>query len=420
MLPFVCTTSPTNQSSVVQALASVLSIQIPKLLNTGLCLVPGLTTLSKQGLDLAAPVLIGCMMLFLISCWRVGKAWLISCRHGNGIARSRRPGGPASPSSPGNKITKSTLSSVRVARNGEASEVSPLLPVIQSFDSSRRDGVQFDGRYPEVIIRADSEEFSVDAMSASLRARLFGAAVNFLLSAYAAVTLAITQLLHCTSVPATAPSSSWLFIDGTIRCNLLTWQFPFVVVLLVLATLPLAVWWTARWVSKPPSRASAANVAVPSESSSILWADFRWGVHRALCGSYQPERPWWEAVLMLQRFLLSVAYTFLSSQAPGVAQLVCSVMCVAFLVLHLSQPAFRNSVTQTLQTALLVCLTIASISSGPLANAYETASLAQTTRAEDVADVLRLLCSYVAPPLCVVAAYVAPTIHAAGLAHGKW
>jgi hypothetical protein len=58
----------------------------------------------------------------------------------------------------------------------------------------------------------------------SHRSRLFTAAVNFFLTAYAAVTLAAMKMLRCVWVPGTPQDHRALFIQASVTCAYRGWQ----------------------------------------------------------------------------------------------------------------------------------------------------------------------------------------------------
>jgi hypothetical protein len=133
-----------------------------------------------------------------------------------------------------------------------------------------------------------------DATRMPLRARCFGAAANFCLTAYASFTIACVRMLHCVTVPGA--HSPRLFIRGTVACDASGWQLPFAVVGAVLVAAPLLLPLAAAWASRP-------CVSSSGRPDSALWVDVRMGVRRALVGAYTPAHHWWEAVLMVQRLV---------------------------------------------------------------------------------------------------------------------
>lgn len=127
-----------------------------------------------------------------------------------------------------------------------------------------------------------------------IRARLATAAVNYGLTAYATLTVASVKLLHCVWVPGTAPASRHLFIRGSMACDYSGWQAPYIALLAVLVAVPLALPLLAAWSRREPGLFSP---------NSLVCADLRVGVRRALVESYAPHAFWWEAVLMAQRLV---------------------------------------------------------------------------------------------------------------------
>ena len=277
-----------------------------------------------------------------------------------------------------------------------------------------------------------------DASAAPMRARAIGAAVNLLLSGYATLSLAVVKLLHCVAVPGTDPTSTWLFINGDVACSYSGWQLPLVVVLALLVATPLCLPLLSAWASRdvPTVNGPAAiavqrgrgidtspvvhsrrqcccvcgGVASKAWLSPALVADVRWGVHRALCGSYHVAWHWWEAALMVQRLLLALVFTFASAHAPGVAVLANSVVCVLALVAHVSVRPLHAVVSHRLQTVLLLCLTVVSFASGPYAVAQESATVAVPVPSNQAARVLTVLFGVVVPVVALAAAYAVPLL----------
>jgi hypothetical protein len=154
------------------------------------------------------------------------------------------------------------------------------------------------------------------------RARLVTAAVNFLLTAYATLTVAAVKLLHCVWVPGTPPDTRHLFIRASVPCHYGGWQAPYVVAVVVLAVVALALPLVARWASGmpplPPSLhwSEAGDTATPTLTTRLLPStpavgetllmDVQSGVWRALVEPYSPKWYWWESVLLLQRLVRGV------------------------------------------------------------------------------------------------------------------
>jgi hypothetical protein len=91
-----------------------------------------------------------------------------------------------------------------------------------------------------------------DGAAMPRRARAVGAAMNFFLTAYSSVTLSCVQLLHCVHVPGTPASVRHLFIEGDTECRYSGWQMPLVGVVALLAAVPLALPFVARWSLAAP------------------------------------------------------------------------------------------------------------------------------------------------------------------------
>ncbi len=75
---------------------------------------------------------------------------------------------------------------------------------------------------------SDSDTTAVDnwddGRSMSTRARLYTAGINLGLSVYSSLTVAAVKMLHCVHIPGTPTTSSHLFIQGVVECDLGGWQ----------------------------------------------------------------------------------------------------------------------------------------------------------------------------------------------------
>jgi hypothetical protein len=129
-----------------------------------------------------------------------------------------------------------------------------------------------------------------------MRARVVTAAVNFGLTAYAALTVGAVKALHCVHAPGTLPSEQRLFIQGTLACDYGGWQAPYVVLGVVLVGTPAALPFLAAWARQPTDGA------------------VRRGVRRALVDPYRDGAYWWEAVLMAQRLVRCVLNSRMSTR----------------------------------------------------------------------------------------------------------
>lgn len=195
--------------------------------------------------------------------------------------------------------------------------------------------------------------------SLSHRARVVTAAANFLLTAYATLTVATIKMLHCVWVPGTPSHERRLFIRGTQVCDYTGWQLPYFLVLALLTAAPLLLPFVSIWSIQ--TRGAALHRAGPPTFKD----DLRRGLRRALVESYNDNAPWWESVLMAQRLVLAMVYTFASSD-PGVQSLFLTLLCVGFFAWHLLTAPLRSQQSQTLQSMmLLACLVGVALSELP-------------------------------------------------------
>ncbi len=144
------------------------------------------------------------------------------------------------------------------------------------------------------VVVVDSD--APDGTLLSSRARCVTAAVNFALTAYAALTVTSIKLLHCVWIPGTPESERRLFVSGSTVCNLRGWQLPLLFVLAALVAMPivLAVW-TTRALRRVPHTVAAVVVSTST--------DVKAGLRRAVVETYNGPFFWWESVLMAQRLV---------------------------------------------------------------------------------------------------------------------
>jgi hypothetical protein len=423
---FVRVAEVSSGGSVVSVVMAVVSLRMPSLLSSGVCLSTSLTAVRKVLIDVALVALVGCSMVAMVCSWWAWRVWCRSrvrgvCQRGGGSGSRLSSGSSrAIPllawSSRAEDIgvgdARRTSQDDDVARyddddsdggddggggGGDAS-VAVMSPVHQQCGPSSSSSSAAAAAAAPALASAPSGRVVAPhrGSGTSLRGRLVGAGVNFALSAYSSVTIAVLKLLHCVSVPGTAAESSWLFLHGDTACAFTGWQLPAVLALAVLSLIPLMLPMLSRWAMR--------------ETSESSWSsDVREGVRRSLCASYTPRYHWWESVLMGQRLVLAAVYTFGSSGQPGVSVLVCTLVCVAALLVHVSCDAFRHRGAQHLQTALLACLTAVALSSGPYADAMETASVSLSVPSERAARRVHILFGIAVPVCAVVCTYVGPT-----------
>jgi hypothetical protein len=167
----------------------------------------------------------------------------------------------------------------------------PMQPRSSSDTARPRDNV------PELM--PVQVEASVE-LEPPMRARVVTAAVNFGLTAYAALTVGAVKALHCVHAPGTLPSERRLFIQGTLACDYGGWQAPYVVLGVVLVGTPTALPFLAAWARQP--------------TGGVV----RRGVRRALVDPYRDGAYWWEAVLMAQRLVRRVLKSRMSTRLSAV------------------------------------------------------------------------------------------------------
>jgi hypothetical protein len=185
-----------------------------------------------------------------------------------------------------------------------------------------------------VVSSSDAAACAVDVLgpetaaatqSVSRRTKIVTAAANFGLTAYSSLIITTVKMLHCveTPNPLSATSSQRLFIRGTWECNLVGWQAPFVILLILLGVAPLVLARVAAWSRRPcgqslpgtgvleqPDSFAGYHPVGPTPATQAgyeLWCrvshDARLGVRQALVESYVDERYWWESALMGQRLV---------------------------------------------------------------------------------------------------------------------
>ena len=71
---------------------------------------------------------------------------------------------------------------------------------------------------------ADHATAGDDATRMLPRARSVTLAVNFSVTAYSTVITAATKLLNCVKLPGTATSETYLFVQGSVKCDFAGWQ----------------------------------------------------------------------------------------------------------------------------------------------------------------------------------------------------
>ena len=444
-----------SDGGAIAGFAALLAIQPPSTLRHGLCFRPLVSSVTQPALGVLVVACVGAAMAAIVVAWQGWRALRGVCRCDSDCCRSARQQVSASATFPFTSArTSSQLQLVssyhdadipdsdgrdwRGRRGGgrgnngrDSDERRPLVPRGGTAGSDRAIGTD-----------CMSCAASADASRVSVRARLVGAAVNYLLSAYAVITSTVVTVLHCVTVPGAPPGTLWLFVDGSVRCDGSGWQRP-VVIAAVLA-LPLALpllssWARPRAAADGTCRTGACNGVSVADGSSLydsdddagrtspryarpspsrVGQDVRWGVHRALSASYVPGMHWWEAVLLVHRLALATVYTFLSSALPDVAVVACVTCNAVALAAHVTWPAFRDGASRHLQTALLTCLVLVAVS-GSAASESDRASEStagvggvdsDVTTSNSVGRVMDVAFGVVLPLAATAAAYLVPRL----------
>jgi hypothetical protein len=271
-----------RSSGTEDVLLSLLRMQAPSHSSTGFCILHGLTATSKVALDVGLQLGVGVAMVALVLLGRV-------------LTKVRWPTrGPRAP----------TTSFVRPGRPCGLQPRDPELTVAM------------EGAYTTLLDAASapraSSAFGLESGPAestpvpdplSLRARYIAAAVNFGLTMYANVTLGVIKMMHCVWVPGTPRHTRHLFIRATQQCDYSGWQLPYAAVLVGLVLAPVALVIAALWSrGRLPEHLVTLEQGQPSRLSALA-SDFRLGLRRAAVDCYVQQRPWWEAVLVLQRLV---------------------------------------------------------------------------------------------------------------------
>lgn len=361
-----------RSSGTEDVLLSLLRMQAPSHSSTGFCILRGLTATSKVALDVGLQLGVGVAMLALVLLGRV-------------LTKLRWPtrGSPAR----------------SCARQGHPRGLQPRDPQFT---------VPMEGAYTTLLDATSapraSSAFGLESGPAestpvpgplSSRARYTTAAVNFGLTMYANVTLGVIKMMHCVWVPGTPRHTRHLFIRATQQCDYSGWQLPYAAVLVVLVLAPVVLVIAALWSrGRVPEYLVTLEQGQPSRPSA--WSlDLRLGLRRAAVDCYVQQRPWWEAVLVLQRLVIALVFAFGSSY-PGLQTLLQTSLCILFLATHLIERPLQNPEAHWLQTLLLFCLALVSLSASPTAMALDEAASSGGSAAS-FAPVMRRMFGAVVP-----------------------
>jgi hypothetical protein len=193
-------------------------------------------------------------------------------------------------------------------------------------------------------------------LAASLPTQRFAAAfVNICLFSYSSVSRATFALLHCVSIEGLSgadANSTFLFGDATAPRCYDSWQVPFFIFMVVLVLLPLLLAiWIYRYQSSftmpspfHPLRLTAFQVRFRFTVGFVFVVSFFSPlppslVLQILCEPFTSDRLTWNMVILLQRFLLIVAGTFITSTFSR--QLSLCFLLLFFLLLYPILSPFR-------------------------------------------------------------------------------
>lgn len=234
---------------------SVLRMQAPDLADVpGLCALHGLTSVSKPVLEAGFQVLV---VLSMVAIWLVVRLsqWVA-------ILCPRRQELSSIELHRGRGYATYEYTEVLSSSGGSTPLTNPL------FDAS-------------------------DGTLLSPRARFVTVAINFGLTAYAALTVTSVKLLHCVWVPGTPESERRLFVSGSTICEFSGWQLPLLMLLTGLVALPIVL----AIGTHLSLRSSLLSAPVPRPT------DIKAGFKRAVVETYSKPLLCWESVLMAQRLV---------------------------------------------------------------------------------------------------------------------
>ena len=109
--------------------------------------------------------------------------------------------------------------------------------------------------------------------------------------------------------------------------------------------------------------------------------------------------------MMVHRLALACNFTFLTS-SPVEQALVATVINVPMLLLHVAVAPMRCIKSGTLQSVLLLCLTLLSASALPFAQSEEQAVERTTLSSAAMVANLQVACKYVIPVLAAVGSFL--------------
>jgi len=208
------------------------------------------------------------------------------------------------------------------------------------------------------------------------------AGLRLLLLSYSNLVATSFSLLTCRTLAGS--DQRVIFRQGTSSCPM-TWQLAPLLLAILMTLIPLAL---VSWVRR--NREQHPNAVA------------------SLCSVFAPGHQHWFAVLLYQRWLMTLIYAFIFS--PLWRGLLQALLCAANLLLGVGQRPFRGQKAQALYTTSLALLLIIAVLALP---SQIKASLASTESLGNHVDNRRALAGlqFVAAllPGCLVAVWFAAT-----------
>lgn len=445
--------SDSSRSQAVSSVLTALRMQVP--IRGQLCALKHLTAVGKVCLEAGLSVGVGVAMVSVYCIVETSRGaarcFKRHCdrRKGQGQWRPIRAA-PATSFSEASRGRVRSQSSERECllpsrHQGSKDNASDPVASADSSDAAAGGGAGASTRDSDALSSLGAVSTGVAECSPRVRSRrtqLCVAVINYGLTMHGLFVQASLTLLHCVTVPifhsqnnnnnnnnlSTPSRARRLFVAGSVDCELGPWRDVLICVACGLCTvpmvLPLMISWSQRQPEGGPSSASGpAGRQQPSHCSCCTAgvcnsscrglrccsrALVRTSVAQVLLAPYHPQWFWWEAVLMGQRVLLGLVFTFVPASAPATQSLVLTLLCVGFLVAHTTASPFVDPQSQTLQTVLLYCLIAVSLSSMPGAISVEavcSGGINKTTPVYSTSQVLQLWVGVVIPLCALTVSY---------------
>jgi hypothetical protein len=235
-------------SPVVDAVLSVLRMQAPSTTDgPGLCAVRDLTADGKVGLEVGLQLAVGVVMVVLVaaSLWLRGP-WVAV------VSGMKRRASPVLGATGNADLQAGLLDHGSVDGSVACGEPARVSILNMRDDEQCEPGASRDS----TVTVSQSPSSPSDGTKLPPRVRYLTAAVNFGVTAYSTVTVAVVRMLHCVWVPGTPLHQRRLFIRGSVVCDYTGWQVPYMVSLVVLVVVPVTLPLVAAWSRR-------ANVPVP-------------------------------------------------------------------------------------------------------------------------------------------------------------